>query len=58
MSGDRLAMTLFIMTALILPLSALIARRMDWSRLIQLVLVWASIFILGVAVVRLTGIVE
>lgn len=53
MSGDQTAYLIWTLLALTLPLMALIARRQEWSQMIQLALVWAAIFIIGVVIARL-----
>ncbi len=50
---DDLAQSVFILTALILPLSALVARRLDWGKAIQMALLWAAIFMIGIAIAGL-----
>ena len=44
MSGDGTAQMVFLMTALLLPLSALMARRLPLSATLKLALIWLAIF--------------
>lgn len=45
MNGDRFAEAMFVSLALILPLSALIVRRIPMARAAKLAVVWATIII-------------
>lgn len=44
MSGDDTAQMIFLMTALLLPLSALMARRLPLSTTLKLAMIWIVIF--------------
>ena len=44
MNGDDTAQMVFLMTALLLPLSALMARRLPLSAALRLALIWVAIF--------------
>ncbi len=55
MSGDQWASIVFLTAALILPLSALAGRRLNWKRGLVMVLAWAWIFVLMVILIRALG---
>lgn len=55
MSGDQWASALFLLAALVLPLSALLGRRLNWQRGLVMALAWAWIFVLLVIVIRALG---
>ena len=51
MTGDNAAQFVFILTALLLPLSALAARRLPLSATLRLALIWLAIFAGGALLV-------
>jgi len=51
MAGDDIAQTVFLMTALLLPISALVARRLPLSTTLRLGLMWLAIFVGGALLV-------
>ncbi len=53
MTGDRVAATLFVIMAMTLVASGLVARRLPMRRTLALGLLWAGIFALAFAVARL-----
>ena len=52
---DDLANALLLALALLLPLSALAARRLEWSTTAKMALAWAAIFAVGYLLLRLLG---
>ena len=55
MSGDRTAEIAFAGLVLVLPLSALIARRIPVGRMARMVAAWVAIFIVGLVIVGQRG---
>ena len=55
MTGDRAATALFLVLALTLPLSALVARRLSLGRTTRLALIWLAIFVLAAVIVQFEG---
>ncbi len=53
MTGDRIAGVLFVMLAMTLVASGLIARRLPLRRTLGLALLWVGIFALAFAIARL-----
>ena len=54
-SGVDWASVVYLTAALILPLSALVGRRMHWKRWLVMALAWAWIFVLAVIAIRAMG---
>jgi hypothetical protein len=55
MSGDQWVSVVFLLAALVLPLSALTGRRLHWQRWLVMALAWAWIFVLLVLLIRALG---
>lgn len=47
------AQMVFVAAALILPISALMAHRLNWSQWIKLALIWVAIFAVVTAIISL-----
>jgi hypothetical protein len=54
-NGVDWASVVFLMAALILPLSALAGQRLNWKRGLVLALAWAWIFVLAVIAIKTLG---
>lgn len=55
MTGDQWVSIVALASALILPLSALAGRRLNWRRWLVMALAWAWIFVLMVILIRALG---
>lgn len=55
MNGDQWASAIFLLAALVLPVSALLGRQLNWKRGLVMALAWAWIFVLMVIVIRALG---
>jgi aspartyl protease family protein len=56
MSGDQAALSIFVVLALILPLSALLARRLPAGKIVRLALIWCAIIASLLLLVRALGV--
>ena len=55
MNGVDWASVVFLTAALILPLSALAGRRLNWKRSLVMALAWAWIFVLVMIAIKALG---
>ncbi len=55
MNGVDWASVVFLVAALVLPLSALAGRRLNWKRGLVMALAWAWIFVLAVIAIKALG---